>query len=124
MSRQARKGTEPELIVRRALHARGLRYRVQFPVPGRPRRTIDIAFVRQRVAVFVDGCFWHRCPEHSTSPRANGPWWAAKLAKNEVRDRDTNGALAENGWLVLRFWEHESTDLVLAQIESALRDET
>lgn len=64
-------------------------------------------FTRARVAVFIDGCFWHACPEHRTSPKANGSWWAAKLAKNVERDRDTDSRLQDLGWVVLRFWEHE-----------------
>lgn len=78
MSRHPRRDTGPELVLRRALHAAGLRYRVGYPVPGLPRRTIDIAFTRAKVAVFVDGCFWHGCEQHRTVPTANGAWWAEK----------------------------------------------
>lgn len=107
MSRARRRDTKPELDVRRLLHARGMRYRVSYPVPGAARRTIDIAFTRARIAVFLDGCFWHGCPEHGTLPRANADWWAAKLRRNAERDAETDRVLAADGWTVLRFWEHE-----------------
>ncbi|MDR6119726.1 DNA mismatch endonuclease (patch repair protein) [Aeromicrobium sp. SORGH_AS981] len=74
--------------------------------------------------MFIDGCFWHRCPLHATSPAANGEWWDTKLAANEVRDRDTDLVLEENNWVVLRFWEHEPTDSVVAEIERHLQDRT
>jgi DNA mismatch endonuclease, patch repair protein len=86
----------------------GLRFRVdRSPVPGLRRRA-DIVFSPSRVAVFVDGCFWHGCPEHATAPKANAQWWADKLAANELRDRDTDRRLAEAGWLGVRVWEHEA----------------
>lgn len=107
MSRQATRDTQPEIELRRALHARGLRYRVHVkPVPGL-RRTVDILFPRRRLAVFVDGCFWHRCPEHATYPKTNADWWSEKLARNAQRDADTDQRLAEAGWTVVRVWEHE-----------------
>src|SRR5699024_10637989 len=107
MSRQRRRDTAPEVELRRALHRMGLRYRVDLPLPGMPRRRADVTFTRQRVAVFVDGCFWHRCPIHATDPANNGSWWARKLEGNVARDRDTDRRLREAGWTVLRFWEHE-----------------
>lgn len=110
MSRQRRRDTEPELLLRRALHRRGLRYRVHMPLPGMPRRRADLTFTRARVVVFVDGCFWHCCPLHGTAPTANGAWWAEKLAGNVARDRDTNQRLRADGWIVLRFWEHEDME--------------
>src|SRR4051794_37609063 len=79
MARQRRRDTETELSLRRVLHARGLRYRVALAVPGMPRRRADITFTKQRVVVFVDGCFWHACPEHGTRPKRNHDWWANKL---------------------------------------------
>lgn len=106
MSVARRRDTAPELGVRRLLHAQGLRYRVAYPVPGQRRRTIDIAFTRAKLAVFIDGCFWHGCPEHGTEPKSNSNWWAAKIAANRARDRDTELVLAGMGWRVLRFWEH------------------
>ncbi|MFE6233745.1 very short patch repair endonuclease [Cellulosimicrobium sp. NPDC057862] len=120
MSRARRRDTKPELALRRVLHAHGLRYRVAFPVPGQRRRTIDIAFTRPRVAVFVDGCFWHGCPEHGTSPRSNSEWWRIKLAANHARDLDTNRLLEQQGWLVLRYWEHQEPSAVAAEIERVL----
>ncbi|WP_419705844.1 very short patch repair endonuclease [Promicromonospora sp. NFX87] len=121
MSRQARKDTAPELALRRELHRRGLRYRVEYPVPDRPRRRMDIAFTRVKIAVFVDGCFWHACPVHGTSPRANGDWWAAKLSRNIARDRDTDARLAGLGWTVVRAWEHELAETVADLIEALVR---
>lgn len=108
MRRQARKDTAAEIALRRELHRRGLRYRVEYPVPGMPRRRMDIAFTRAKVAVFVDGCFWHACPEHGTNPANNGVWWAEKLRRNVERDRETDAHLETVGWTVLRMWEHES----------------
>jgi DNA mismatch endonuclease (patch repair protein) len=99
--------TAPELALRRELHGRGLRYRLhRRPVRGL-RCTPDILFIGPRVAVFVDGCFWHRCPVHGTDPKANGEWWARKLDENVARDRRNDRALAEHGWTVVRVWEHE-----------------
>ncbi len=121
MSRQRRRDTAPEIALRRDLHARGLRYRVAWPIPGLPRRTVDVAFTRARLAVFVDGCFWHGCPEHATYPSANGAWWAAKLAANEERDRTTTEHLEDAGWTVVRVWEHEDPDRVASRIEDLVR---
>jgi len=121
MSAARRRDTKPELDVRRILHARGLRYRVNYPVPGLPRRTIDIAFTRLRVAVFLDGCFWHGCPEHGTQPRANSDWWLTKLRQNVVRDTDTNHVLDSAGWYVLRYWEHESAAVIADEIGTVVR---
>ncbi|WP_228552970.1 MULTISPECIES: very short patch repair endonuclease [Mumia] len=122
MSRALRQDTKPELSLRRELHARGLRYRVAFPVPGNRRRSIDIAFTRMRLAVFVDGCFWHNCPIHGTSPTSNSGWWSTKLGANQRRDADTTRLLEEKGWTVLRFWEHEppasAADTVLATLSA------
>ena len=121
MSLQARRDTQPELALRRALHARGYRYRVDWALPGMPRRRADIAFPRRRVAIFVDGCFWHSCPVHKTAPANNSQWWAQKLAKNVSRDRETDEYLRDLGWTVLRFWEHEPVDDVLRRVEDMLQ---
>ncbi|MDC2947011.1 very short patch repair endonuclease [Streptomyces heilongjiangensis] len=120
MSRQGSRDTVPELAVRRLLHAAGLRYRVNVPVPGMPRRTIDITFGKARIAVFMDGCFWHGCPEHATQPKANAEWWRTKLDKNVTRDRETTEFLRSAGWTVLRFWEHESPEEVARRITEAV----
>lgn len=107
MSKLGTKHTLVELAVRRELHAAGMRYRLHTPVPGLPRRTIDIAFVGVKVAVFIDGCFWHGCPVHGSIPRSNTEWWADKLRRNSDRDTETGAHLQQHGWQVLRFWEHE-----------------
>ncbi|MEU4359575.1 very short patch repair endonuclease [Streptomyces virginiae] len=121
MSRQVSRDTAQEVAVRRLLHAAGLRYRVNLPVPGMRRRTIDIAFTRARIAVFLDGCFWHGCPQHATRPKANAEWWRAKLEKNMSRDRETTAHLEDAGWTVLRFWEHELPDEVARKIAVSRR---
>lgn len=120
MSSARRRDTKPEIDVRRILHARGLRYRVAYPVPGRPRRTVDIAFTRAKVAVFLDGCFWHGCPDHGTLPKAHRSWWVAKLGANSDRDRDTSMLLESQGWMVLRFWEHEVPECVAEAITASV----
>ncbi|WP_406210386.1 MULTISPECIES: very short patch repair endonuclease [unclassified Streptomyces] len=120
MSRQVSRDTAPEVAVRRLLHAAGLRYRVNVPVPGAPRRTIDIVFGKVKIAIFMDGCFWHGCPQHATQPRANAEWWRAKLDRNMSRDRETTDHLRAAGWTVLRFWEHESAVDVARQIADAV----
>jgi DNA mismatch endonuclease (patch repair protein) len=96
------------MALRRELHRRGLRYRVNVPPIRGLRCRADIVFSNRRVAVFVDGCFWHSCPEHGTTPVTNQSYWCAKLARNLERDRANDRALAEAGWTVVRVWEHES----------------
>jgi DNA mismatch endonuclease (patch repair protein) len=99
--------TRPELALRSELHRRGFRFRkAAAPVPG-VRCRADVVFARARVAVFIDGCFWHRCPEHGISPRTNTDYWQAKLDRNVARDRRNNDALQASGWTVVRVWEHE-----------------
>jgi DNA mismatch endonuclease (patch repair protein) len=99
--------TRPELALRRAVFALGLRYRVsRRPIPSL-RRTADLVFTRQRIAVFLDGCFWHGCPKHHSVAVTNADYWSAKVQANMARDRDTDRRLAEAGWIVLRIWEHE-----------------
>lgn len=107
-SAQATESTRPEMLLRRELHGRGLRYRVQYRVPGLPRRRVDIAFTGARLALFVDGCFWHACPEHCVVPTANRDWWLWKFQTNTQRDADTDAKLHELGWTTLRIWEHEA----------------
>jgi DNA mismatch endonuclease (patch repair protein) len=104
MRRMPRERTKPEMLLRRELHRRGLRFRVNYrKLPGRP----DIAFTKARLAVFVDGCFWHMCPSHFTMPKNNAEWWRAKLLRNVERDTEKDALLISMGWLVLHVWEHE-----------------
>ena len=116
-----RRDTSPEMALRRELFRRGLRYRVDRPLDGRRRRRADLTFVAARVAVFVDGCFWHGCPEHGTAPRANAEWWAEKLERNRERDRDTDAYLGGLGWTVVRVWEHEDPLVAADRVERAVR---
>ncbi|MGW2559115.1 very short patch repair endonuclease [Streptomyces sp. NPDC001514] len=118
MSRQASRDTTAEVAVRRLLHASGHRYRLHVRVPGMPRRTIDIAFTRAKVAVFLDGCFWHGCPQHATQPKANAEWWRTKLDRNVARDAETTEHLIAAGWTVLRFWEHEEPTAIAKRVAS------
>lgn len=122
MQRQGRKDTAPELAVRREVHRRGLRYFVhRRPLPSL-RRTADLVFPTERVAVFVDGCFWHGCPEHGQREVQENRWyWPEKIASNQRRDDDTNERLREQGWLPLRIWEHEDPVDAADRIEGALK---
>ncbi|MFE9684258.1 very short patch repair endonuclease [Streptomyces sp. NPDC006285] len=120
MSRQARRDTAPEVAVRKLLHAAGHRYRLNVRVPEMSRRTIDIAFTRAKVAVFMDGCFWHGCPQHATRPKANAEWWREKLDRNMTRDSETTRHLTASGWTVLRFWEHEAPGDVAVRVAAAV----
>lgn len=120
MRQQRRRDTAPEMALRRRLHAQGLRYRVDAPLPTMRRRA-DLLFSSARVAVFVDGCFWHGCPEHGTQPMSNASWWAAKLAANVDRDRDTDRCLASLGWTVIRVWEHEPPAAAAERVAEAVR---
>lgn len=122
MRQQARRDTEPELALRRELWRRGLRYRVDVaPIAGLRRRA-DLVFTRGGVVVFVDGCFWHSCPEHSTVPKASRDWWINKLETNVRRDRDTDVRLGAAGWKVIRAWEHEPAAEVADRIVGSLKD--
>lgn len=120
MKSQRRRDTKPEAALRLDLWRRGLRYRVDVKVVGR-RRRVDIAFTRAKVAVFVDGCFWHSCPEHGSLPKANRAWWTEKLEANARRDRDTDAELVAAGWLVIRVWEHEEAPEAADRVEAAVR---
>lgn len=123
-SKLARRNTSPEMRLRRALWHMGLRYRVQYTVPGLPRRKIDIAFTRRKVAVQVDGCFWHGCPDHGTMPGRNSEWWRWKIARNKARDRDTDERLKALGWSVIHIWEHEHVDNAAEKIYNSLAHST
>ena len=120
MSTTKRRDTKPEVELRRALFRMGYRFRVDFPVEG-SRRRMDIAFRPDRLAVYVDGCFWHSCPEHGTVPKQNREWWIDKLATNRTRDTDTDERLRAEGWTVLRFWEHEDPDAAAEAVAAELR---
>jgi DNA mismatch endonuclease, patch repair protein len=121
MVKQRRRDTQPELALRRALYGRGWRYRVDVaPIAGMRRRA-DLVFTRARVAVFVDGCFWHVCPAHATRPKSNPAWWQAKLEANAARDRDTDRCLRAAGWNVVRVWEHDSIEQAVRSVEKALQ---
>src|SRR5262245_54492716 len=121
MQSQRRRDTALELEIRKALHARGHRYRVDFRIDPTLRTRGDIVFTRQRVAVFIDGCFWHGCPAHATAPKYNAEWWREKLAANVARDRRVDEQLSQLGWTVLRIWEHESAPVAVTRIRAALR---
>lgn len=122
MQQQRGHDTVPEVRLRRALHRRGLRFRLHRPiVPGTKRRNVDIAFSRARVAVFVDGCFWHGCQDHGRRLHDVNRWyWPAKIEGNRERDRDTDSRLAGAGWLVMRVWEHEDPEDAAERIAQAL----
>jgi DNA mismatch endonuclease (patch repair protein) len=121
MRRNPRRDTKPEVALRSVLHRRGLRFRKDLPIraSGRVVRP-DITFTGARLAVFVDGCFWHSCPLHGNQPRANTDYWGPKLARNVARDRAVNDALANAGWRVLRAWEHEDAIDVADRVVFAL----
>jgi DNA mismatch endonuclease (patch repair protein) len=108
--------TKPEIAVRSAVHALGMRYRVSARPQRDLRRTADLVFRKARVAVFVDGCFWHGCPEHHAPPKTNASYWATKIQGNKSRDKDTTERLCKEGWTVLRFWSHEEPLSVAMQI--------
>ena len=116
MQRQPTRDTQPELAVRRIIHASGLRFRIDVaPLPGLRRRA-DVVFRTARVALFVDGCFWHGCPEHGTRPTKSNPeYWLAKIERNRARDQDTDARLEAAGWISLRAWEHEEPSDVAAR---------
>ncbi|RZU51210.1 T/G mismatch-specific endonuclease [Krasilnikovia cinnamomea] len=115
MQRMPRERTKPEMLLRRELHRRGMRFRVNYGrLPGRP----DIVFTRVKLGIFVDGCFWHVCPSHSTMPKNNAEWWRAKLSRNVERDREKDELLISCGWRVLHVWEHEDTHAAADRIEA------
>jgi DNA mismatch endonuclease (patch repair protein) len=122
-SMQSNKGrdTKPELALRRAVHALGLRYRVSVrPLPS-IKRTADLVFTRAKVAIFLDGCFWHGCPDHHTKSATNAAYWADKVERNRARDRETNRLLEEAGWVVVRIWEHEDPSQAALKVQSIVR---
>ena len=125
MKANRKTGTTPEVRLRSLLHRRGLRYRKNYLVrSGDLAVRVDIVFPRQRLAVFVDGCFWHRCPRHGTTPRTNPDYWLPKLSRNVARDERVTRALETSGWQVLRIWEHIAPEEASAQVVAALAART
>jgi DNA mismatch endonuclease (patch repair protein) len=121
MSKQRQRDTQPEILLRRELHSRGLRFRIsRRPVPAF-RSEADIVFGPARISVYVDGCFWHGCPQHATWPVANAEWWRSKIELNRARDRKTDEVLKGAGWTVLRVWEHEDPVRAADRVEAAVR---
>lgn len=121
MTRTAQKDNNVERALRRAVYALGLRFRLHRRLIAGSRRSTDIVFPSSRVAVFVDGCFWHSCPLHGTKPKNNAEWWEAKLTANLTRDRDTDECLMRLGWKVVRVWEHEDPVIAATAIERVVR---
>jgi DNA mismatch endonuclease (patch repair protein) len=123
MRANPRRDTSPEVAVRSQLHRLGLRFRKDRPI-RLPERVVrpDVAFPRQRVAVFIDGCFWHRCPIHGTDPKANSAYWRPKLDRNVARDDAVNRQLAAAGWVVVRAWEHEAPAEVARRVADVVRE--
>jgi len=122
MKGNRRVDTKPEVALRSALHRRGLRFRKNVALrPAQRLRRVDIVFPSARLAVFVDGCFWHACPEHGNSPKVNTGYWSVKLARNVARDAVVNQELQDAGWTVVRVWEHEPIEKAAARIERAYR---
>jgi DNA mismatch endonuclease (patch repair protein) len=121
MARVRQKGTDAELSLRKELHARGLRYRLHVPLLTKPRRVADIVFASARVAIFVDGCFWHGCPEHASWPKSNAQFWRDKIETNRARDADTDRRLRASGWRVVRVWSHDDAGDAAERIEDIVR---
>ena len=113
--------TKPEMAVRSAVHRRGIRFRVSARPQPELARTADLVLRKTRIAVFVDGCFWHGCPDHHTQPATNSRYWADKIARNVERDSETTAYLQQTGWTVLRFWEHEDPEAVADQVQQAVQ---
>jgi DNA mismatch endonuclease (patch repair protein) len=120
MARFGRRDTAPELALRRTLHARGRRFFVDRRIRTRTRARADVVFPRARIAVFVDGCFWHWCEEHAHLPKANAELWRTKLLANRQRDAWHDAVLRSEGWRVIRVWEHDDVQTVADTIEAAL----
>jgi len=121
MQVQRTRDTAPELAIRRRLHAMGLRFRVDHPLLKGLRRRADIVFGPAKVAVYVDGCFWHGCPIHGRpETRSNTQYWADKIIRNRARDTETDATLSNAGWLVIRVWEHEDPAVVALRVKDAV----
>jgi DNA mismatch endonuclease (patch repair protein) len=118
MQANKRRDTGPELAIRSLLHADGLRFRVDLPLPFDRRRRADIVFVRVRLYVFVDGCFWHGCPDHFVPPKTRADFWRRKIERNVQRDAETSAALRSTGAVCLRLWEHVDPRVAAATVRS------
>ncbi len=123
LARVRQKDTDVELALRKELHAKGLRYRLHVPLLTKPRRVADIVFSSAKVAVFVDGCFWHGCPEHASWPKSNAQFWREKIEADRARDADTDQRLQASGWQVVRVWAHESAPQAAKRIDEIIRFE-
>lgn len=126
MQSNTRRDTQPERVLRSALHRRGLRFRVDLPIALLGRRPVrpDIVFTRSRLAIFVDGCFWHGCPDHFAAPRSNLTYWEPKIARNIERDGEVTAALLASGWRVIRIWEHEPAPAATVAVLEVLAERT
>jgi DNA mismatch endonuclease (patch repair protein) len=122
MQGNRRRDTKPEMAVRRAVHALGLRYRVDARPLSDLNRRADLVFKRAKVAVFVDGCYWHGCPEHGTTPKQNANYWGPKIKRNRDRDAETDRLLGEAGWVTVRIWEHEDSHEAARRIARVVRE--
>jgi DNA mismatch endonuclease, patch repair protein len=123
VANSAGRDTAPEMALRRSLHGMGVRFRVghKIELPGRRAVKPDLAWRRRRLAIFVDGCFWHACPAHGRPPKSNVDYWEPKLARNRERDYEQTAALVSLGWVVLRFWEHEDMEACALVVRDTLR---
>lgn len=121
MAATPQRDTSAEMMVRKRLHSLGFRYHVDRLILEAPRRKADISFPRLKIAVFIDGCFWHGCPQHVTWPKKNGTFWRQKIDTNRARDQDTTKRLKALGWTVVRIWEHEDPILAANKIEKVIK---
>ncbi|NKQ73432.1 very short patch repair endonuclease [Rhizobium sp. UPM1132] len=122
MQRTARKDNGFERAVRSLLHVRALRFRIHYLLPGLKRTTCDVAFPGLKIAVFLDGCFWHGCEQHPPSVKKNTEFWLQKIEHNRARDARATAHLTELGWTVLRFWEHETVEAIVEVIASTVTE--
>ncbi|EJZ17298.1 very short patch repair endonuclease [Rhizobium sp. Pop5] len=121
MQRTARRDNPFERTIRSQLYARGLRYRIHYPIPGMKRTTCDFAFPGLKIAVFLDGCFWHGCEVHPPSVKKNTDFWMAKVERNRARDERATAHLTDLGWTALRFWEHENVATIVEKIAATVK---
>lgn len=124
MKRVRQRDTKPEMLVRSAVHGLGLRYFVDRRPVGGIRSRADLVFPTHKVAVFIDGCFWHGCPQHATWPKSNAAFWRDKIGANKNRDRETDRKLKAEEWTVIRVWEHEDPEECAEKIAAAVRSST